>query len=228
MQVLDKGEINLINFVGGDEAVVASARVSNGILYQDASKGEEKDAKLIKYLLLHQHMTPFEHSLFTFYVKCPIFVAREWMRHRSGSFNEISGRYVEFEPEFYIPKIYRTSAPTNKQGSVTPTEPVNGLDLEDWHDYNRRVIHEVVTYNFSHYKWLLSQGVAKEMARMILPLSLYTQFYWTVNARNLMHFIELRQAEDAQFEIREYAKAALSIFSEKMPVTAGIFLSRFR
>ena len=117
MEVLDKGFVKLLNFSGGDLSVVAAARVSNGLGPEEASKGEEKDKGLINYLIRHKHGTPFEHNLFTFYVNAPIFVTREWMRHRIGSYNELSGRYTEFPAEFYIPGAFRGPAKTNKQGS---------------------------------------------------------------------------------------------------------------
>lgn len=219
MQVLDRGEVKLINFMGGDEAVVASARVSNGALYEDASKGEDKDFRLIRYLLSHNHGTPFEHSVFTFYVKAPIFVAREWMRHRIASYNEISGRYVEFEPEFYVPDKGRISAQTNKQGSILP----ENADVS-WHIDVRNHIDNASARSYVTYKHLLKDGVAKEMARMVLPVNLYTQFYFTVNARSLLNFLKLRTAEDAQWEIRQYANAIEEVFAEKMPMTYQAWL----
>src|SRR3989304_590134 len=138
MQVLDKGEILLIDSMGNDLSIIRAARVSNGATPEDASKGEEADKKLIKYLLKNDHWSPFEHVVFTFYVRLPIFVAREWMRHRD-SYNEISGRYVEFEPEFYNPTEFRVPGITNKQGSQIPLENVNDLSLADWHSLNHRI-----------------------------------------------------------------------------------------
>jgi thymidylate synthase (FAD) len=212
MEVLDKGFVNLLNHMGGDIAVVASARVSNGITPEDASKGEDADEKLINYLMHHRHGTPFEHSVFTFYVKCPLFVAREWQRHRIGSYNEISGRYTEFQPEFYIPSRFRQPAKNNKQGSEFLDDPQADEWLEDrFRDWSRLA--------YEQYQFLLSRGLAKEMARMVLPLNLYTQFYWTINARSLMNFLNLRSAPNAQYEIRKYAEAIKVLFNEKMPQT---------
>lgn len=220
MKVLDHGVVNLVNFMGGDDAVVASARVSNGALYENASKGTEKDAKLISYLLNHRHGTPFEHSVFTFYIKCPIFVAREWMRHRIGSYNEVSGRYTEFDPEFYIPEHYRLQGQTNKQGSFYPTgKDIVPYNLEDWDWMNTRDVQAITKKAYEVYKLLLARGIAKEMARMILPVNLYTQFYFTVNARALMNFLSLRMGEDAQFEIQRFAEAVDIFFEDKMPLT---------
>jgi len=214
MEVLDKGFVNLVNFMGGDLAVVASARVSNGITPEEASKGEEADQKLINFLMRNRHGTPFEHSIFTFFVKCPIFVAREWQRHRIGSYNEVSGRYTEFQPEFYIPSAFRQPGSNNKQGSL----PLNDSKADEWLKLGFEKWSQLA---YDEYQFLLKQGLAKEMARMVLPLNLYTQYYWTVNARSLMNFLNLRAAEDAQWEIRQYALAIKDIFKEKMPQTFG-------
>lgn len=217
MQLLDHGELNLISSMGDDRSVVRAARVSNGIVEEVGD--DEKDAKLIKYLIKHRHGTPFEHTSFTFYVKTPLFVRSEWFRHRIGSFNEISGRYVKFEPEFYVPKDYRIPASTNKQGSVPATEK----PLE-WHEFARGIVGDAVAHSYAAYESLLAQGVAREMARMVLPQNLYTQFYWTVNARALMNFVSLRTAEDAQWEIRQYANAIENAWMFIMPLTWEAFV----
>lgn len=218
MKILDKGEVTLINFSGGDLAVVAAARVSNGATYEEASKGREKDQKLINYLMKHRHHTPFEHSTFQFYVKCPLFVRSEWHRHRIASYNEISGRYVDYEAEFYIPDRIRVPADTNKQGSVF--RPGNPTPDDD---NFRGLIREASADAFRRYEELKSIGVAKELARIILPLNLYTQFYFTVNARSLMNFLSLRAADDAQWEIRQYAIAMKGMFRKEMPMTYEAF-----
>lgn len=222
MKVLDKGEAKLLNFMGGDLAVVASARVSNGISYEESSKGAEKDAKLINYLVKHRHGTPFEHSVFQFYIKAPIFVIREWQRHRIASYNEISGRYVEFNPEFYFPDRIRVSAEINKQGSVFPKIQTAK------HDMALKTIEDASNFSYRTYLDLLHNGIAKEMARMVLPLNLYSEFYFTVNARSLMNFLSLRTAQDAQYEIREYAYVLEDIFKEKMLLTWNAWNSNER
>lgn len=221
MNVLDKGKIDLINWMGGDLAVVAAARVSNGATYDTASKGKEADQKLIDYLVKHRHGTPFEHSTFQFYIKAPLFVVREWQRHRMASYNEISGRYVEFEEEFYIPDKFRIQASTNKQGSIFPAnDQLYGYpDPEEWNEALHSWIKEHSETSFATYQNLIANGVAKEMARMVLPLNLYSQFYFTVNARSLMNFLSLRAADDAQWEIREYAIGIKQIFKNHMPLT---------
>ncbi len=210
--VLDKGFVRLVEFMGGDLGVVDAARVS----YGGASKGEEADKKLISYLLAHAHLTPFEHAVFKFHVNAPIFVARQWFRHRFAAYNEISYRYTQAKDEFYIPAAWRAQDRKNKQGSIeTPS-----LD------------HEALTKEFAEeirrasrlYEEMIAAGVAREMARMILPVNLYTQFYWTVNARSLMNFVSLRADEHAQWEIRQYAQALADIFRRTMPWTYEAFL----
>ena len=209
--ILDKGFVKLVDFMGGDDRAVDSARVSFG----SKSKGEEQDKRLIEYLLKHQHHTPFEHCVFQFHIKCPIFVARQWMRHRWGSFNEISARYSQVKEEFYIPEKFRVQDKLNKQGSV------NGNSFD-----NEKLLTEYsasITASYKTYKSLLSGGVAREMARMALPVAQYTQFYWTANARSLLNFLSLRMDAHAQLEIREYADAMAEIFRQKMPWTWNAF-----
>ncbi|MBI4057203.1 MAG: FAD-dependent thymidylate synthase [Elusimicrobia bacterium] len=231
VQVLDLGFVRLIEFMGGDLGVVRAARVS----YGTGSKGEEKDRKLIAYLIKHEHMTPFEHAIFKFHIKCPIFVARQWFRHRIGSYelgsfegsglfeasgsgiNEISGRYVEVPDEFYVPNTWRAPDSKNKQGSQATPQ----LDQKKCH----ALMEKHHQQSFSIYRQLLEAGVAREMARMVLPLSLYTQFYWTANARSLMNFIALRADAAAQWEIQQYAEAITDLFAQKMPWTWESFLS---
>lgn len=210
--VLDYGFVKLVEFMGGDKRVVQSARVSFG----SGTKGEERDKKLIEYLLKHSHLTPFEHTLFQFHVKCPIFVARQWFRHRWSSFSEISARYTEVKDEFYIPREFRIQDKLNKQGSVKTDILDNKKLIEDYSS--------VIKKSYETYQKLISCGVAKEMARMILPVCQYTQFYWTVNARSLMNFLHLRLDEHAQFEIQEYAKVLADIFKHKMPWTWESFV----
>jgi thymidylate synthase (FAD) len=213
VKVLDKGFVELIDFMGGDLRVVNSAKVS---FNKQSEEMGVPEGKLINYLMKHKHGTPFEHSVFTFRVKAPIFVTREWQRHRIGSFNEMSGRYVEFVPEFYNPDQWRIPTLTSKQGSQFVPDSV---DSEEWHNENYISYGDALQDSYERYRYLIDNGVAKEMARMILPLSLYTEFYWTVNARSLMNFLNLRLGEDAQWEIRQYAKIIEYMFEEKMPIT---------
>lgn len=209
--VLDSGFIRLVHFMGGDSGAIQAARVTFG----SVSKGEERDRKLIEYLLRHNHLTPFEHAVFQFHVKCPIFVARQWMRHRWGSYNEISARYTEVSEEFYIPSSFRQQDSVNKQGSKI----TGALD----HKKLREEFSCVISSAYDRYKSLLEKGVAREMARMVLPVCQYTQFYWTVNARSLMNFISLRADSHAQLEMQNYALAMARVFRERMPWTWDAF-----
>jgi thymidylate synthase (FAD) len=218
--VLDHGMVQLRGVLGGDHSVVGAARVSTKHGPDTASKGEESDAKLIRYLMTHGHGTPFEHCVFQWYVKAPIFVVREWQRHRMASFNEMSGRYAEFEPEFYMPQLPRVPDPGNKQSSVVPDDPNNILRDNVWAAFEH-----VYAAAWEEYQDMLHKGgVAREMARMVLPLNLYTSFWFTVNARSLMNFLMLRNAPDAQWEIREYARALEAHFEQLMPLTHAAFL----
>lgn len=216
MEILDKGFVELKQVTQQiDFSVVAAARVSNGVSFDEASKGEEADAKLINYLIKHRHGTPFEHNLFTFHVKVPLFVRSEWHRHRIGwSYNEVSRRYIDTTPDFYIPSVWRVQGDTNKQGSKF-------LEIEDaaWQDMNNAILHTSIGHAIHRYERLLENGVAKEMARMVLPQNMYTEFYATCNARSLMNFLNLRTDETAQFEIRQYAEAMEYIFSQEAPLT---------
>jgi len=209
-KVLDNGFLRLVDFMVGDKAVVQAARVSLG----QESKGPERDKLLIDYLLGHKHETPFEQSVFKFHVKCPLFIARQWFRHRLASYNEISGRYTEMEFEFCLPDRLRTQ---------------KALDYkyEDLNENKNLQLREKIEKHFEKsyeiYKQLLEEGVAKEHARIVLPLALYTQFYWTVNARALMNFLSLRMDKHAQYEIRQYADALFNIFEQKMPWSSRAF-----
>jgi thymidylate synthase (FAD) len=210
--VLDKGFVRLVEFMGGDQGVVDSARVS----YGGKSRGEEADRKLIAYLLKHKHETPFEHSVFKFHVKTPIFVMRQWIRHRMASYNEISARYTEVKDEFYVPSKWRAQDVKNKQGTVAAP----ALD----HAALTAKFEAQIKASMACYKDMLAAGVGREMARMILPVNAYTEFYWTINARSLMNFICLRADVHAQWEIQQYAEAIAVSFKEKMPWTYDAFL----
>jgi thymidylate synthase (FAD) len=210
-KVLDRGFVKLIEFMGGDQRAVDSARVSFG----SVSKGEEQDRKLIEYLLANAHFSPFEHSVFQFHIKCPIFVARQWMRHRIASYNEISARYTEVQDEFYCPSAFRAQDRINRQGSVRS----GALDQEKM----LAVYDKAIKASYAAYQELLAAGAAREMARLVLPVAQYTQFYWSINARSLLNFIELRADGHAQYEIRQYADAIQEIFREKMPWTWEAF-----
>lgn len=208
--LLDFGFLRLVDFMGSDTAVVQAARVSFG----QGSKGEKKDKLLIDFLIENRHDTPFEQSVFKFHVKCPVFVARQWFRHRWSSFNELSGRYTEMKDEFYVPEKFRTQKALNYAYEDLP-ENLNqelGKKLESFY----KNMYEL-------YESMLAQGVAREQARIVLPFGLYTQFYWGVNARSLMNYLSLRLDIHAQQEIRVYAQAIEKVFKEKLPWTYEAF-----
>jgi len=219
VKVLDKGFVELIQSMADDLIVVNSARVS---FNKSSAALELKDKKLIKFLMENHHETPFEHCVFTFRIKCPIFVAREWFRHRIGSFNEWSGRYSVLEDEFYIPDKSAVRTQVGKPGAYTflpwedPASPPEAFQ-------EALVAHCEASYDL--YQYWLDKGVAKELTRIFLPVNIYTQFYWTVNARSLMNFIKLRNAPDALLEIREYAKIVEALFEQAMPITYEAYVS---
>lgn len=215
IKVLDRGFVRLVGVLGGDSRVVQAARVT----YGSQSVSEDRDRKLIGYLLEHAHFSPFEHSVFQFHVKCPLFVARQWMRHRWSSFNEVSARYTEMPDEFYRPEKFRAQDMKNKQGSVAAANLDQSQALAEYESALEAVR--------ASYEKLLSRGVAREMARLVLPSAQYTQYYWTVNSRSLMNFLALRLDGHAQLEMREYANAVSSIFSKTMPWTHEAFVRNF-
>lgn len=214
IKVLDRGFVRLVDAMGDDYTAVRAARVS----YGQGLKTPERDKGLIMYLMEHKHETPFEHIVFTFHVKAPIFVARQWFRHRIGSFNEISQRYTEIkEEEFYLPENIRVNVPEDRQKAV---------EIHDERLLNlvREKLNDTFENLYRLYKELLELGVARELARIVLPLSTYTQFYWTVNARSLMNFLNLRADSHAQWEIQRYALAIAEIFRERCPWTYEAFV----
>lgn len=217
--VLDHGFVALDGALASDLSVVNGARVSFNQLSDEMT---ERDQGLIRFLMREQHGSPFEHGYFRFIVKAPLFVVREHHRHRAGhSYNEWSGRYSKMEPEFYVPDYVRTQI--GKPGAYS-FEPVD----DDTRDAARREIQENATRAFQAYERMLEQGVAKEVARAVLPLSTYTKYFWSCNPRSLMHFCSLRNHEAAQFEIRQYAAAAESFLERLMPITHAAFVERGR
>ncbi len=212
--ILDHGFLRLVDFMGDDVAIVQAARVSFG----QGSKGEKMDRKLIDYLIANRHETPFEQAIFKYHVKCPIFVARQWFRHRWSSFNEISARYTEMTDEFYLPETFRTQKSRNYRYNDLPDEVNERL---------RGKVESFYREMYQLYESLIAEGVAKEQARIVLPMGLYTQFYWTINARSLMNFLSLRLEIHAQKEIRLYAQAIEKIFREKLPWTYDAFEKYF-
>jgi thymidylate synthase (FAD) len=213
--------VRLDGFMADDISVVNSARVSFGKrieVINDADKG------LINFLMRERHGTPFEHNSFRFHVSAPIFVAREWFRHRSGwSYNEFSARYAEMQEHWYVPRLEDVRTQVGKPGAYV---------FETMGTETAVVVQDKINTaneeSYDAYKKLISMGVAKELARTVLPVGMYTEFYATCNARSLMHFISLRGAKTAQKEIREISEMLEKFFAEKMPVTYEAFVKNGR
>ena len=220
IDVLDHGFVRLDAALADDLSVVNAARVSFGARV-DAM--DERSAGLVRFLMRERHGTPFEHNFFRFHIKAPLFVTREWQRHRVGSFNERSGRYSELPDEFYVPAAVDVRTQVGKPGSYT-FEPL----AEEAAEQVREGIEASYAEAYRRYQELLTADVAKEVARTVLPVGLYTEFYWSVNARSLMNFLSLRNAAAAQHEIRVYAEAAEIHFARAMPVTHGSFVEQGR
>jgi thymidylate synthase (FAD) len=220
--VLDKGYVRYIDSFGTDERIVESARIS----YKSPSKGADQDKKLLLYLWKNQHTSPFEQCNITFNIKMPIFVMRQFVRHRTFRLNEMSGRYTEFIEEFYIPDNWRKQDTKNKQGSIeeekfNPFIGVNGPDGDPIYATDAFQNH---CYNsFKLYQEFLEKGISKEMSRMILPVNLYTEIYVNCDLNNLLRFFRLRLDEHAQWEIRQYAKAMYYVFANLYPMCAEAY-----
>lgn len=217
IKVLDHGFVYLVDHMGDDSRIVQAARVS----YGSGTKTKSQDDKLIDYLMRNNHTSPFEKVVFEFHIKCPIFVARQWRTYRTGSFNELSARYSEMDEEFYLPSLDKitTQDSKNRQArtNIVVDEAENAKDIMD-------SIGQTV---YGSYKHLLNLGVARELARIVLPLSMYTEFYWTVNLHNLFHFIHQRDADDAQWEIAEYARAIRSLIQPIVPAAYKSFVNKY-
>lgn len=200
--------VQLIRTSGSDVDVVNAARVSYGKFVDTLS---ERDEKLIGFLMQHHHTSPFEHNQLSFRVKCPIFVFRQWVRHRMNSYNEISYRYVKAPLEFYVPSHWRYQDTQNRQGSVGAFEDA---ELKEKYLQSLAVARET-------YEHLLEKGVAREIARGLLPVCTYTEFVFTCNLHSLMNFLKLRLEPGAQWEIRVYAHALLKLALPHFPVSLG-------
>jgi len=207
--VLNRGFVRLVDYLGGDERVVQAARVS----YGEGTRSYREDAALIDYLLRHRHTSPFEQVILTFHVKLPIFVARQWIRHRTARVNEISGRYSVMKDEFYVPapEDVALQSEDNRQGRA-------GEALgEAQAAAVRSSLAAGQERAYGDYAALIQGGIARELARINLPLSLYTEWYWQIDLHNLFHFLELRLDPHAQREIRLYGAALLEIARKVAP-----------
>ena len=213
--VLDHGFVRLVDYLGSDQRIVQSARVSYGA----GTKTYRQDKGLINYLLRNDHTSPFEQVVFTFHLKMPIFVARQWVRHRTGRMNEISGRYSVMKEECYVPDSEHIALQSedNKQGRKN--EPVSAGEAEEV----KAALEKAYASSFEAYDGLLEKGIARELSRVALPLALYTEFYWQMDLHNLFHFLELRLDAHAQYEIRVYAEVILEIVRKVCPMAAEAF-----
>jgi thymidylate synthase (FAD) len=220
IDVLDHGFVRLDDVMASDLSVVNAARVSFARRKEEMDDG---DAGLVKFLMRERHGTPFEHNAFRFHVRAPLFVAREWFRHRIGSYNEFSMRYAKATDEFYVPALEDVRTQVGKPGAYS-FEPV----ADEVAQATRDELASVYAAAYSAYERLVEMGVARELARAVMPVGAYTEFYWTVNARALMNFISLRAAETAQREIRRYADAVEVFLAEHMPVTYEAFVAAGR
>ncbi|HRI44926.1 MAG TPA: FAD-dependent thymidylate synthase [Fimbriimonadaceae bacterium] len=213
--VLDKGFVRLVDYLGGDQRIVQAARVS----YGEGTKTFRQDRGLIHYLLRHEHTSPFEQVVLTFHAKMPILVARQWVRHRTARLNEISGRYSVMRDEFYLPDPgqVRYQSESNKQArSDDPLPPDEAEAIV-------RAMEGEQRETYARYQALIDRGVARELARANLPLSLYTEWYWQIDLHNLFHFLRLRMDEHAQYEIRVYAEAMAVCAKAVAPLAWGAF-----
>lgn len=207
IKVLDHGFVRYIDHMGSDQRIVEAARIS----YKSPSKGDEQDKKLLQYLWKNRHTSPFEMCKITFNIRMPIFVMRQFIRHRMQNVNEVSARYTELPNLFYRPEKWRKQDNKNKQGSIESKE----LDSI----YLNQVLEESYRSAYINYEILISQGVAKEMARFVLPVGIYTEIYSTWDLRNLLHFFSLRDDPHAQWEHQQYGKAMKEITKNLFPWT---------
>ncbi|MFP4065898.1 MAG: FAD-dependent thymidylate synthase [Spirochaetaceae bacterium] len=214
-RVLDKGFVRLVDYLGGDERIVQAARVSYGA----GTKTFREDRGLIRYLMRNTHTSPFEQVVLTFHVKLPVFVARQWIRHRTARVNEISGRYSVMRSEFYVPEgnDIALQSETDRQGRGEEAVPPE-MQAEIV-----KALREEQQRLYESYEDLLERGLARELARINLPLSLYTEIYWQIDLHNLFHFLKLRMDPHAQYEIRVYAEAIYGIAERVAPIATEAF-----
>lgn len=215
--VLDHGFVRLVDHMGDDLSIVRAARVSYDAAWR-AGENEGSDKRLINYLWKNQHSTPFEAVEFQFEVKAPIFIFRQWHRHRTWSYNELSARYRELPEEFYVPAPHHIGVQSsdNKQGRE--------FSSSDHHTHN--VIRQTCAASFRRYHEMIESGVPRELARTVLPMATYSHMFAKTNLRNLFHFLDLRCDSHAQYEIREYADAMLALIEPVVPVAVEAWRSQ--
>ena len=215
-KVLDHGFVRLIDYMGNDDAIVQAARVS----YGKGTKKVSEDRGLIRYLMRHKHTTPFEMVEFKFHVKLPIFVARQWIRHRTANVNEYSGRYSVMKEEFYLPENddIRYQSEVNKQGRSEKEVPAEmKAEILDYLKTSQKQA-------YNKYMGYVDEDLARELARINLPLSLYTEWYWKIDLHNLFHFLRLRMDPHAQKEIRVYAEIMGMMTQKVVPMAYEAFM----
>lgn len=210
------GYVRYIDHLGDDRRIVEAARV----LYQSPSKGDEADEKLLGYLFKNRHTSPFEQCNITFNIKMPIFCMRQLVRHRTFRLNEWSARYSELADEFYVPQTWRVQDQGNRQGSV---EKLADRSTAVWNCNNNEILNRAYAIAFVNYQCLLKRGVAKELARIVLPVGIYTEIYVNVDLHNLLHFLRLRLDSHAQKEIQDIAFAMKIIAQQLYPWTFKAF-----
>lgn len=213
ISVLDKGFVRMVDYMGGDQRIVQSARVS----YGSGTKSFRQDRALIHYLLRNEHTSPFEQVVLTFHCKMPIFVARQWVRHRTARLNEISGRYSVMKDEFYVPEPSQMKAQSTDNKQARSEESISDADsiIQEMQDDQAHL--------YKNYLGMIDKGLAREVARTNLPLSLYTEWYWQIDLHNLFHFIRLRLDPHAQYEIRVYAEALAKCAKAVAPMAFEAF-----
>ena len=215
IKVLDHGFVRLVDYMGSDARIVQTARVS----YGEGTKTLREDAGLIDYLLRHEHSSPFEHVIFEFHAKMPIFVARQWIRHRTARLNEISGRYSVIKDEFYVPEAVSINfqSKDNKQGRAVDDVPP---------ELKEKVIDLLAKDQqsvYKNYEEMIDDDISRELARINLPLSTYTEWYWQMDLKNMFHFLKLRMDHHAQWEIQEYGRAMAQIVKAVCPLAYDSF-----
>lgn len=210
---LDHGFVKLVDFMGSDQAILDSARVSTG-----ATNNPKRDRGLIRYLYRNAHTSPFEMPVFRFHIKAPIFVARQWIRHRTASVNEVSGRYKFLDPETYMPAVFKYQSTSNHQGGDAYVENAENSRAAE-------LVYDVYEEYRENYSQLIDMGISREQARIAMPVGQYTEWYWQMDLHNLLHFLDLRMDPHAQAEIREYAKAIFGILAsmQEFSYTMEIF-----
>ena len=215
------GKVEYVDHMGTDLTIVNSARVSFGV---EKDELDERDVKLIKYLIKHRHTSTLEHNVITFRFKVPLFIRSQHHRHRTWSYNEISRRYTDVNLEFYEPKTYRTQHASNRQASnaMDTIDPMIGVRYAQLTPATK-IVAEHHKRCLKLYNEMIKGGICREQARGVLPQNLYTEYYGSVNLNNLMKFIGLRSHDGAQWEIQRVAEACLDIAEELYPVTVGAY-----